>query len=650
MPKHTTITLQIIRLMALVVVVTIAVITLISYNARGYITAKELEEEKELISLKINDELNLKKDVGIISVVELAHNRELQVALKTKDRQGVYEIISSLAKAFKASTNYQGMNIHVTTSDLRSFSRSWDAKKFGDDLSMLQNYVSVAQSKKPQAAWAVQHSGFVLAAIAPVITPEGEFLGLINLSQGVGSVSRDFEKNGINYFQIIDASIATGHPVLSKMEKIGDFVLSNDKWFSDAVKQFGRKVDFKALFEKGYLLDETFFTVNVPVLDVNNQRVGYHVLGIKKAKVDEQIHEALKLNTYYIWLIVGIFFWVALFIFMGLKRLVVTPLHSLQVSLTTTAHTKDLRTLLKVDTTNEVARICDAINTLLLSFSSSLKEVKQSSYENVTLSHQLSSTSKVIETNALKESSLLEDVSHKGKTIQMQLQDSMVMMEQTQNEIARTNETLCTSQSKLSSLVNNIENTAQKEVELSHKLIELSAQTNDVRGILGVIADIADQTNLLALNAAIEAARAGEHGRGFAVVADEVRKLAERTQKSLGEINVTINVIVQAIANSADAMGLNAKSMESLVEDSKEVQGAIELLSQTMESTKETNQSLSDMSHTNAKQTHTILEAITTIYTLSSENARSVEEIAQASNSLYEKSESLGNTIDTFKI
>lgn len=90
--------------------------------------------------------------------------------------------------------------------------------------------------------------------------------------------------------------------------------------------------------------------------------------------------------------------------------------------------------------------------------------------------------------------------------------------------------------------------------EISNKALEVSSQSEDIKSIIVIIKDIADQTNLLALNAAIEAARAGEHGRGFAVVAQEVSALAQRTQKSLNEIEANTNILVQGIVSMGEAI------------------------------------------------------------------------------------------------
>jgi methyl-accepting chemotaxis protein len=118
--------------------------------------------------------------------------------------------------------------------------------------------------------------------------------------------------------------------------------------------------------------------------------------------------------------------------------------------------------------------------------------------------------------------------------------------------------------SMINSTVERIQSVAGKEHELSGNLQSLVGNAQETKAILVTIGDIADQTNLLALNAAIEAARAGEHGRGFAVVADEVRKLAERTQKSLAEISATINVLIQAINDNSESLHQNMDEMMDL--------------------------------------------------------------------------------------
>lgn len=298
---------------------------------------------------------------------------------------------------------------------------------------------------------------------------------------------------------------------------------------------------------------------------------------------------------------------------------------------------------------DEFSQIARGMNTLLESLKNVFKDAKSSSNENASVSSELSSTSLQIGKSVEESSRVVLEATKEIERIKITLQDSASEAVNASSEIKEAANSLLSAKNRMISLGSEIEEASEAESALAQKLEQMSHDAENVKQILTVISDIADQTNLLALNAAIEAARAGEHGRGFAVVADEVRKLAERTQKSLVEINATINIIVQAIVDSAEQMGKNADNIQKLVGVSKNVEEAI------LESATVMDVNVAGIAHRAegsahlAEDSQKVAKLIGQVNDLSSSNARSVEEIASAAEHLYKLTEGLNAKLNQFK-
>ncbi len=257
---------------------------------------------------------------------------------------------------------------------------------------------------------------------------------------------------------------------------------------------------------------------------------------------------------------------------------------------------KDLRAKIDVDDRNdEISQVGRGVNLFVENARLIMEEIKGISTLNKTSMDKLVQITQETQKSMKDSSTTLNSVKNKATDIASMMNISIEQSQGLRKRLIETQGLVKESKDAIGDLFSQITESAHTEDELSSKVEQLSRNADDVKSILDIINDIADQTNLLALNAAIEAARAGEHGRGFAVVADEVRNLAGRTQKSLAEINSTIMVIVQEINAVSSQMNLNSQKMERLSDMSKSVQETYEKMSSNLSSVVlDSNQSMDD--------------------------------------------------------
>lgn len=338
-------------------------------------------------------------------------------------------------------------------------------------------------------------------------------------------------------------------------------------------------------------------------------------------------------------------------VFILSRKIIVGPVANVSNSLAEiAAGGGDLTRRLSTASGDEIAELAHNFNRVMEQISSIIKNVIVVT-DQVSGNVQIMSSATddtVISTNQqLKEieqiAAALNELSASAEEVARSAGETAKRTKEASSAAEEGTKVMASSQETIRRLTGQIEATA-------NKIQILKDNSENIGSVMEVIRSIAEQTNLLALNAAIEAARAGEQGRGFAVVADEVRSLAQKTQKSTEEIESIITQLQKAADEAHMSMNISISSVQETIDTSTQVENTLEYIRENVSTINDMNHQIATASEEQSSVANEVSKIITAIYALSEKVAGNAAVVAENATELAQESRELKNQMDSFTV